>query len=115
MPSIKEVVPVLASVSARSGAADRRERRLAPEPVDVLAGADQHLAGVAGEDSQQPDGARGGGSDQLLKLVVERSDLLIEGLDSPRERPQRILRGGQRPGGFVGCEPKARTDGGFAT
>lgn len=69
----------------RVGAADRRERRLATEPLDVLAGGGQHLPGVAGGDPQELDSARSGDSDQLLKLMIERGDLLVEGLDPPRE------------------------------
>ena len=50
----------------RAGAAERREGGLAFEPLDVLAGGDEELAGVAGRDAEKLDGARCGCGDELL-------------------------------------------------
>ena len=63
------------------------------EPVDVLAGGDQQLPGVAGGDSEQLDGAGSGGGDELLELLVKMLDLAVEGVDPVGEGSQRECRG----------------------
>ena len=54
-----------------AGAAERRERALAvAQPIDVLAGGDQELAGVTGRDPQQTRRSGCGGRDQRRELSV---------------------------------------------
>src|SRR5215218_6191182 len=77
----------------RAGAAERGERALAAQALDVLPGADEQLSGVAGRDAEQRGRARRRAADQPLELLVERGDLLVEGLDTPRQRAQREARG----------------------
>src|SRR5918994_5582538 len=77
----------------RAGAAERGERALASQAVDVLPGADEQLSRGAGRDGEQPGRARRGAADQPLELLVERGDLLVEGLAAPRERAQREAGG----------------------
>src|SRR5215207_5569067 len=77
----------------RTGAAERGERALTAQALDVLPGADEQLSGVAGRDAEQRGRARRGAADQPLELLVERGDLLVERLDTPRQRAQREARG----------------------
>src|SRR6266540_5482682 len=77
----------------RTGAAERGERALTAQALDVLPGADEQLSGVAGRDAGQRGRARRGAADQPLELLVERGDPLVEGLDTPRQRAQREARG----------------------
>jgi len=65
----------------------------AVESFDVLPGGHEQLAGVAGGDAEQLDGARRGGRDELLELVVQSRDLTIERLDPLGDRAQGELRG----------------------
>lgn len=76
----------------RAGAAYRGERALAAEPVDVLPGSDQQLAGLSGRDAEQLGAARRRGRDELLELAVQGRDLTIESLDPLGDRSQCELR-----------------------
>src|SRR5438093_182948 len=68
-----EAVPGRASRAGfdRGGAAELGEGGLATEPVDVLAGGDEQLAGALGADSEEPDRARCRRFGEALELVVE--------------------------------------------
>lgn len=61
-----------------AGAAERGQGALAVEAIDALPGGDQELAGVAGGDPEQRDGAWSGARDERLQAAVELSDLLVE-------------------------------------
>ena len=66
----------------RAGAAECRERAVAAEAVDVLAGGDEQLPGVPGRDAQQLRGAWSGPRDERLELGVELGDLGVEDVDA---------------------------------
>jgi|SRR5450755_49567 hypothetical protein len=68
-----------------AGATDGSERRFAVEALDVLAGCDEHLSGVAGGDPEQLHGAWGSGRDKSLEVVVERRDFSVERFDPLRD------------------------------
>ena len=67
----------------RTGAAERGERAVAAEALDVLPGGDEQLPGVAGRDREQPRGAWRGARDQRRELLVEGGDLAVELGDTP--------------------------------
>jgi hypothetical protein len=89
------VQPVSAGL-ARAGEDGRdpaqvRERGLAAEPLGVLAGGDEQLAGMIVADRQQPQQPRRGLGDQLGQPLVSQGDLGLEQLDALGERLQRCL------------------------
>jgi hypothetical protein len=89
-----------------AGAAERGEGAVVVEALDVLAGGDEQLAGVAGGDGEQLRGAGRGSGDERGELLVEGGDLLVELGDAARERAQRELGG---LGGLVeACEVGAQ-------
>src|SRR3954471_16675932 len=61
----------------RAGAAERGEGAVVVEAVDVLAGGDEQLAGVAGGDGKQLCGAWRGGGDHRREMFVEGGDLVV--------------------------------------
>src|SRR4051794_32880988 len=74
----------------RARAADRRERSFALEAADVLAGRNEHLAGVAGGDAQQRGGSWRGARDKRSELGVELDDLVVEEGDPARLRRENL-------------------------
>jgi hypothetical protein len=77
----------------RRDAAEPCERGVGAQPVDVLAGGDQELRGVAGADPDPGEQRRRGRSDERLKLTVERSDLPVERVDAVRKCVEASFRG----------------------
>ena len=61
----------------RACAAERGERALALEAVDVLAGGEEQLPGVTGGDPQERRCPWGGDRDQWRELRVALSDLVV--------------------------------------
>jgi hypothetical protein len=70
----------------RRGAAEVREGGFGLDPVKVVAGADEHLAGDLGSNPGKGNG-RGGLVHQLMKFLVGFNDLLRE-LTSPSNPKQ---------------------------
>jgi len=98
----------------RAGATQSGERGVAAEALDVLAGGDEQLAGVAGGDAQQLSRARRGRLDERLELDVEVGDLGVERVDPAGERAQRELRGLGGPMQLARAGPQAATERGLA-
>src|SRR5712692_1513257 len=71
--AVVEPVAVFAAGAGldRGGGAELGEGGFASEPLDVLAGGEEQLAGSLGADPEEADGARRGGGDELLELSVE--------------------------------------------
>src|SRR5215216_1938180 len=70
----------------RAGTAERRERGIAAEALDVLAGGDQQLTGVTGRDPEQLRGARRRGPNEPLELDIEVRDLGVERINAASDR-----------------------------
>ena len=84
------------------GAAQVREGGFGAEPLGVVAGGDQQLAGGVDPDPGQGQQGRSNSGDQRLELAVELVELGLEVLPAPGQGPQSGLgRGrwtGQGPG-----------------
>jgi hypothetical protein len=82
------------------------EGGLAAEPLGVLAGGDEQLAGVVVADRQQPEEPGSGSTDQLGQPLVCQVELGLEQLDAAGDRLQRCLGGRQRVGqtSFLGSD-----------
>src|SRR5450830_430613 len=123
-PTAEAVSPGGSSAARRLGcdAAELGEGCFVADPVGVVAGCDEELAGDFDTDPVQLDEGGGGGPDQRLKLLVQRRDLLVEGLPAPGEVAQGGLDAGrEKPFGIagqaqqvlcLGAKPKAAVDQG---
>ena len=98
----------------RAGAAERGERGLAAEPVDVLSGGDEELAGVAGRDPEQLVVRGAAGANELLELSVENGDLIVESVDPSGDRAQRELRCVGKVAELAWCRAQPAAEGGLA-
>ncbi len=76
----------------RGHPAESGERRLGSETIDVLAGGDEQLGGVLSADAHPRHQSRCRPVDQSTELLVGRDDLLVQGVDPPRNRPQGHFR-----------------------
>jgi hypothetical protein len=85
------------------------EGGLTAEPLGVVASGDQQLPGVLDADRQQPQGSWCCLGDELAQPLVGHLDLLLQGQDARRHRPQRCLGRLGRVGqlGKVGSQPGA--------
>jgi hypothetical protein len=70
-----------------------REGGLRAQPLQVLPGGDQQLAGVDGADAKQGGGARCGPGDQAAELLVELAELLSQGQGAVGDSAQGQLGG----------------------
>jgi hypothetical protein len=76
----------------RGGGAELREGGgFASETLDVLAGGAEQLAGALGADSEELDGPRGGGGDEMLELSVELEEFAVEQADAAGEAAEGVL------------------------
>jgi hypothetical protein len=94
--SVAAVVESVAAGAAgagldRGGGAELREGGFASEALDVLAGGDEQLAGALGADSEELDGPRSGGGDELLELSVEFEEFAVERTDASGEATEGVL------------------------
>ena len=91
------IEPVSVGASAaggdRSGAAEVREGGFGLDPVKVVAGADEHLAGDFGSNTGKGKQGRGDLVHELIKLLVGFGDLLRELLMATGQSAQRRLGG----------------------
>ena len=103
--AVAAVVEAVAVASAggdgdRAGAAEGGEGAVAVQALDVLAGGDEELAGVAGRDGDQPGGAWRGGGDQ-------RREPYRRGRGS-RGRARRRARASERSASLAACSGSCR-------
>ena len=91
------IEPVAVGASAaggdRCGAAEVREGGFGLDPVKVVAGADEHLAGDLGSNPGKGKQGRGSLLHQLMKLLVGFGDLLRKLLMATGQPAQRRLGG----------------------